>query len=473
MNHQPCNEANAWTCRQPTLWQKPDTTNAVTQPSPCDASARDSHALNSARAFVPGLVEHYLEHQALPVTKDLAVLFVDIADSTRTLLHYPPAHALAVIQRFSELMTDIALAHCGDVKDYEGDGALLYFASIAHATRAALAMRTAFAAEHARDEHSVQARFSLNVGTVMIGVVGSPMRHSIALIGPTVHLAARLLKQVTPGGIIAPWTAIERLQREAPTLAHAFQLRGTCMTIRGFEEQCVTAYHLPGDGAGHRQVASAICDVPSAIPSIPTPQLQTSNVFRSDGEYWTVSFAGTTCHLRDALGLHYIAQLLQHPHHEVHVITLLTTNAELPEEHTKASLVQDAGLFVADLRGGSDAIEILDPQARAAYKQRLQELREELDEAQQRYDFGRSEQLAEEIDVLTRELTSAIGLGGRVRRLSLAERARVNVSRAIKVSLRKISEHHPALGQHLTATIKTGAYCSYTPDPRVPVTWEA
>ncbi len=154
-------------------------------------------------------------------------------------------------------------------------------------------------------------------------------------------------------------------------------------------------------------------------------------------------------------------------------MTLITASADLSEMHTHASLGQDIRLSVADLKGGSDAIEILDAQARATYKQRLRELCEELDEAQQRYDFGRSERLAEEIDFLTHELASAVGLGGRARQISQAERARVNITRTIKASLRKISEHHPALGQHLSSTIKTGAYCSYTPDPRVPITWEA
>jgi hypothetical protein len=30
----------------------------------------------------------------------------------------------------------------------------------------------------------------------------------------------------------------------------------------------------------------------------------------------------------------------------------------------------------------------------------------------------------------------------------------------------------PALGEHLSRTVRTGRYCSYTPDPRAPITWE-
>jgi predicted ATPase len=207
---------------------------------------------------------------------------------------------------------------------------------------------------------------------------------------------------------------------------------------------------------------------PGSSPQPPAP-----NIFRPEGEYWTVSFAGMTCRLKDARGLHYIAHLLQQPHQEVHVITLITASADLREEPVETHSFQDPDLLFDHTEGFSNAGEILDPQARAAYKQRLSELREELAEAQNFHDLGRSEQLAAEIDFLTHELTSAVGLGGRARRVgSPAERARVNITRAIKLALRKIGEHHPALGQHLATTIKTGAYCLYTPDVRMPITWQ-
>ena len=186
-----------------------------------------------------------------------------------------------------------------------------------------------------------------------------------------------------------------------------------------------------------------------------------------------MSFAGTTSRLKDARGLHYIAHLLQQPHQEVHVITLITRSADLSEGPAEVHLLQDPSLPFDHPEGFSDAGEILDPHARAAYKQRLSELREGLAEARQFHDLGRSEQLAAEIDFLTHELSRAVGLGGRARRVgSPVERARVNITRAIKRALRTIGEHHPALGQHLATTIKTGAYCSYTPDTRLLITWQ-
>jgi hypothetical protein len=123
--------------------------------------------------------------------------------------------------------------------------------------------------------------------------------------------------------------------------------------------------------------------------------------------------------------------------------------------------------------GSSNAGDILDRQARAAYKQRLSELREELAEAQNFPDLGRSEQLAAAIDFLTHELARAVGLGGQARRVgSPAERARVNNTRAIKLTMPRIPAHHLAFGQHLATTLKTGISCSYTPDARVSTTWQ-
>jgi len=221
---------------------------------------------------------------------------------------------------------------------------------------------------------------------------------------------------------------------------------------------------------------------PHPVPRTPHPvssqpsalSLQDVALFHCEGEYWTLSFAGVTCRLKEARGLHYIAHLLQHPHQEFHVLALTSARAGLSGETAETHPLQALDLSFDHIKEISDAGDFLDPQARAAYKQRLAELRGELAEAQAFHDLGRSEQLTAEIDFLTHELTRAFGLGGRPRRVGApTERARVNITRAIKIALRKITKHHPALGQHLATTIKTGVYCLYTPDTRLPITWQS
>jgi hypothetical protein len=66
-----------------------------------------------------------------------------------------------------------------------------------------------------------------------------------------------------------------------------------------------------------------------------------------------------------------------------------------------------------------------------------------------------------------------VGLGGRDRRAaSHAERARLNATRAIRAAMANLAEANPALGRHLSSTVRTGRYCSYRPDPRLPIVWE-
>jgi len=51
------------------------------------------------------------------------------------------------------------------------------------------------------------------------------------------------------------------------------------------------------------------------------------------------------------------------------------------------------------------------------------------------------------------------------------ERARSAVTKRIKSAIQRITYYYPALGYHLTASIRTGAWCVYQPDPAWPVEW--
>ncbi|MBW2715148.1 MAG: adenylate/guanylate cyclase domain-containing protein [Deltaproteobacteria bacterium] len=195
-------------------------------------------------AFLPGLVENYANRHELPIKRELTVLFADIADSTPAILGVSPEEALRYVQRFMGIVTDAALTYCGDVKDYEGDGALLYFESVTEATQAALSIREALAAEKSDAELPLRARLSLDVGEIVIGVIGTPMRRSVALIGPSINLAARLLKQIPPDGIIATEGVIEKLRAEIPALAERFSLFNEKLELKGFEKQYVKAYAI-------------------------------------------------------------------------------------------------------------------------------------------------------------------------------------------------------------------------------------
>ncbi|MBI1816713.1 MAG: AAA family ATPase [Deltaproteobacteria bacterium] len=197
--------------------------------------------------------------------------------------------------------------------------------------------------------------------------------------------------------------------------------------------------------------------------------------FRLEGEFWTVGEGMAPLRLKDTKGLRYIAHLLRHPSREFHALDLI---AHKPDSVTPAAAqidqLSDEQRQQLGLRAGNlgDLGALLDPQARAAYKRQLQSLRAELEEATRFNDLGRITSTQNEIEFLTRELARAVGLHGRTRSgPSATERARVNVTRAIKAVLKRIADGDSALGRHLSTTIKTGTFCSYTPDPRWPKSW--
>lgn len=199
---------------------------------------------------------------------------------------------------------------------------------------------------------------------------------------------------------------------------------------------------------------------------------QNNSVFRKEGHYWTVAYEGKTWRLKDAKGLYYIACLLGHPGEEIRALDLAARSAGAHQEVLDAVKAEDLareGALAVDL---GHAGEMLDAQAKADYKRRLQELEDELEEAREVGNEERTEKAQEEIEALGRELKGAIGLAGRDRRAaSSTERARIAVTKAIRLALNKIAESDASLGKLLSTSIKTGTVCAYVPDDRFPVHW--
>ncbi len=180
------------------------------------------------------------------------------------------------------------------------------------------------------------------------------------------------------------------------------------------------------------------------------------NVIRREGDYWSVAFDGRTVRIRDLKGIRYLARLLASPGRELHVLDLVAA-----ESHSgrRQPALGDAG-------------ELLDPRARDAYRRRLAEIDDDIEQAQAMRDRERAAQAETEREFLVRELSRAVGLGGRDRRAGAAsERARAGVTRAIRQAIARLAEHHPGLAEHLERTVRTGTYCAYLPDPRAAVDW--
>ncbi len=180
---------------------------------------------------LPSLAARLLHEGGLPTRVRLATLFVDIAGSTRLLAQHPPETVLGCVQRFMRLVAEVAVTYCGDVKDFEGDGALLYFESASEAVEAALVIRAALARGVCDVACPMSGRMSVTVGDVVLGVVGSKERNAVALVGPSVSVGARLLKHIAPGGIIATGEVVEAVRAEMPHLGRNFRLLNSAFEV--------------------------------------------------------------------------------------------------------------------------------------------------------------------------------------------------------------------------------------------------
>jgi tetratricopeptide (TPR) repeat protein len=187
----------------------------------------------------------------------------------------------------------------------------------------------------------------------------------------------------------------------------------------------------------------------------------TECVFRRDGEYWTIAYAGRAIRLKHSKGLIYIAALLSQPGREMSAVDLAALGDRMVTDHDRQQS-----------RGSGDGGVVLDARARGAYRRRIEELQAEADEADNWADSERATRARQELEFLAHELAAATGLSGRDRRFgSTAERARQRVKKAITTSLGRIETEHPELGRHLAITIRTGYGCRYEPDPRTPINW--
>jgi hypothetical protein len=180
-----------------------------------------------------------------------------------------------------------------------------------------------------------------------------------------------------------------------------------------------------------------------------------------DGAWWTAGCDDTRARLHDTKGLRYLADLVSHPGTERHVLDLVDVVEGVPADHNGV-----------DRHRLGDAGELLDAQGRAAYRHRISALRDQVEEALAVEDDDRAAAAQTELDALVAELARAFGLGGRDKKAaSAAEKARLNVTRALRAALAKLTEALPEAGAVLDRRVRTGLFCAYEPHPDDEALW--
>jgi tetratricopeptide (TPR) repeat protein len=162
---------------------------------------------------------------------------------------------------------------------------------------------------------------------------------------------------------------------------------------------------------------------------------------RHEQDVWLLDYDGRSVCLQDAKGLHHLATLFEQPGTPVTSVELAHAVTGGGRERTAAAL--------------------------GAYRSRALDLREELAEAQSYNDPERISRTRHELEQLAADMARVDD-----RSSAAGERARINVTRAIKAAVRRIAEHEPELGHLLRGTVRTGTACTYEPDPGVPLEWD-
>jgi len=229
-----------------------------------------------------------------------------------------------------------------------------------------------------------------------------------------------------------------------------------------------TAFERVGAPLKAREAVSTGADTDhDARPAQAAEGTASPGVFRRSGDTRTVEFDGRTVLFRDLQGMRYLARLLAEPGREFHVLDLVASEQG---SRSTASVGAEDGLVYSY---GTGTGPLLDDQAVQAYKRRLLDIEEDLEEAERMGDTERVSLATADRDYLLGELSRAFGLGGQHRVNGAAsERARASVTRSVRYALARLGQNSPALAEHLRYTVHTGTYCSYTPDPRAAVTWQ-
>lgn len=154
------------------------------------------------------------------------------------------------------------------------------------------------------------------------------------------------------------------------------------------------------------------------------------------GRQWRLELGARSAVVDDSVGVRYLATLIANPGVEVPAVELA------------------AGV------SATSAQAVLDEPALRQYRQRLRELRAEIEEA----DGERAARLRADADWLADELGAATGLGGKARQFTdNPERARIAVGKAIRRALDRVAAADAVIGDHLRAAVTTGMRCSYRP----------
>lgn len=190
-----------------------------------------------------------------------------------------------------------------------------------------------------------------------------------------------------------------------------------------------------------------------------------SNVFRQNKTgTWIIEFDGQVFPaLPHRIGFSFIQHLLKNPGKSIsakELSSLSSKNIEITEIETINAFLS-VGLSIID---SSNAGQCIDSVAMKAYKSRIDELKDLIEDAREFDDIESIENYEDEYDAILSELRRSTNLKG-MPKIDKSDNRRISqtVSASIKNAICEIVLQSPDLAKHLKEAIKKGNECEYNP----------
>ena len=268
----------------------------------------------------------------------------------------------------------------------------------------------ALASSQTRCEDQSGARTTYQRALELAERLGDPERAALATLG--VNLFTETVPPAPNRSRSPDQPSSTSAENREPRALHPPNARSAVLDTQGEKrETAASGAKTPSRPALDARETRSLSLVESINPgevSDPQSLTQTNHIpertFRREGEYWTISYEGRVIRIKHAKGLTYIAHFLAHPGREFHVTDLVAFGNGVSSGVANAKTIDEPSRS-----GLGDVGPALDATSKSSYRQRLRDLRAELDEAVSSGDSGRAEKAQEEIEFLLKELARAVG----------------------------------------------------------------
>lgn len=196
-------------------------------------------------------------------------------------------------------------------------------------------------------------------------------------------------------------------------------------------------------------------------------------IFRNMNHFWIAAYNGKETHVKDRLGMKYIAELIKHKHKSLTWIDLFNAvKGTSPEQIEPGTAAEDIS-YGFNLSQGK-AMRVYAGKDKKLLQNQINELKEDLSEAMACDNHNEAEDLEDQIDKLEKYVLDTYRQDGTLKESSSSNDKMINgIKAAIKRALEDIEVALPDLDKHLHDTIVVHwqrSNPSYS--PAIDIEWE-